>query len=303
MRVLVTGATGFVGRALVPALLERGITVRAAARNHQRVDDRAERFAHGDLASPVAWDEALRDVHTVVHLAGLAHASDVLQDERYDRVNHLATARLAEAAAAAKVQRFVFVSSIRAQTAPVATKVLSEADEPRPTDAYGRSKLAAEQAIVRTGVPATILRPVLVCGEDAKGNLATLLRIAKLPIPLPFGSMENRRSLLSLDNLLSAVVHVMETPSSAGKIYVVADPEPLTLKQIIESLRAGLQRPPRLVRFPRAVLRPMVRMSLGKGAWDRFAGQLIVDPSLLMRDGWKPTTDTKATLRELACPR
>ena len=126
-------------------------------------------------------------IDAVVHLAGIAHAGPGVAEERYDRVNHRATAALAVAAHDAGVSRFVFVSSIRAQTGPAAERVVSERDTPRPTDAYGRSKLAAERAVAASGVPFTILRPVLVYGPGVKGNLRALMRLAALPIPLPFG--------------------------------------------------------------------------------------------------------------------
>src|SRR5262249_1678902 len=143
---------------------------------------------HGDLATPVDWTPPLTDVDAVVHLAGIAHTGQNIADARYDLINHLATAELAAAAKQTGVKRLIFMSSIRAQSGPTAAGRLTEVDEPKPTDAYGRSKLAAEAAVRASGVPFTILRPVLVYGSGAAGNLRALARVAPLPVPLPFGA-------------------------------------------------------------------------------------------------------------------
>ena len=160
---------------MVSALAAEGDEVHAAVRTSAEAanDSPAGRafpqgitiVRHGDLDAPVDWSPLLSGVDAVVHLAGIAHAGPGIAEERYDRVNHHATAALAAAARDAGVRRVVFVSSIRAQTGPAAGDVVSERDAPHPTDAYGRSKLAAERAVAQSGVPFTILRPVLVYGR------------------------------------------------------------------------------------------------------------------------------------------
>ena len=196
-RVLVTGASGFIGRALVADLAAAGHPVRAAMRQPADIFARTvEVVAVSDLTRPVEWRALLKGVETVVHLAGIAHAGPEIAEQAYDRVNRLATAELAETAQRMGVQRLIFASSIRAQCGPVASSVLDETGAPQPTDAYGRSKLAAEQAIRASNVPFTILRPVLIYGPGVKGNLARLARWARSPWPLPFGSFSNRRSIL-----------------------------------------------------------------------------------------------------------
>jgi nucleoside-diphosphate-sugar epimerase len=169
------------------------------------------------------------------------------------------------------VQRLIFASSIRAQCGPAASSVLDETDAPNPTDAYGRSKLAAEQAIRASNVPFTILRPVLIYGPGVKGNLARLARWARSPWPLPFGSFSNRRSILGRQNLVEAIHFSLRTHSTMGETYVVADPEPLTLAQIIAALFA-------------AALKAIGKTEM----WDRLAGELVADPGKLMRAGWRP---------------
>ena len=298
MRVLVTGATGFVGRAVVAALAADGQEVHAAVRHAPEppLPPGITVVRHGDLAEPVDWAPLLAGIDSVVHLAGIAHAGPGIAAERYDRINHRATATLAAAARAAGVARLVFISSIRAQTGPAADHVVSETDEPRPTDPYGRSKLAAERAVAQSGVPFTILRPVLVCGPGVKGNLRALIKLAALPVPLPFGALTARRSLVSLASLASAIAFVLHPNACAGETYVVADPEPLTLAEIATALRRGLGRKPGLVAVPPPLLR-LALATLGRGAnWEQINGALVADPRKLVAAGWRADADTTGAL-------
>ena len=179
-RILVTGASGFVGRALVAELADAGHSVRAAMRQPADIFPRSvEVIAVSDLTRPVEWRPLLRDIDTVVHLAGIAHAGPEIAEEAYDRVNRLATAELAGAAKIMGIKHLVFMSSVRAQTGPASDTILRETDAPRPTDFYGRSKLAAEDAVRAAGVPFTILRPVLIYGPNVKGNFARLMALAR----------------------------------------------------------------------------------------------------------------------------
>ena len=187
------------------------------------------------------WQPLLHGVDQVVHLAGIAHTKGA-DAASYDRINRLATARLATAAAQARVEHFVFISSIRAQSGPAADHALTERDPPAPTDAYGASKLAAEDAVRSSGVPFTILRPVLVYGPGVKGNLALLARAAASRLPLPVKDFANRRSLLGIDNFISALAFVLATPATIGETYVVADPGiPPRLSDVFVNAAAGSQ--------------------------------------------------------------
>jgi UDP-glucose 4-epimerase len=294
MKVLVTGATGFVGRAVVAALAADGDEVYAAVRHAPSppLPPGVAVARHGDLAGPIDWAPLLAGIDCVVHLAGIAHAGPGVAEERYDQVNHRATESLAAAAFAASIARFVFVSSIRAQTGPTADHVVTEADESRPTDRYGRSKLAAERAVQRSGVPFTILRPVLVYGAGVKGNLRALIRLAALPVPLPFGALAARRSLVSLANLIAAIGFVLRHDACAGETYVVADPAPLTIAEIVTALRHGTGRKPGLVAMPPALLR-LALVAVGRGAnWDQINGALVADAGKLRAAGWRPERDT-----------
>jgi nucleoside-diphosphate-sugar epimerase len=301
-RVLVTGATGFCGRPLVARLAAAGHDVRAVARRRPSPSLPAgvEVALQPDIAGPVVWDPLLAGVDAVVHLAGIAHAGGGIAQERYDAVNHQATAVLARAAQRAGVRHFVFISSVRAQSGPAADRVLTERDDPHPSDAYGRSKLAAEAAVVAAGVPYTILRPVLIYGPGLKGNLATLARLASLPIPLPFGAFANRRSLLGIDNLVGAIMHVLQTPATRGEIYLVADPRPVTLAEIIASFRQGLGRRPGLFSLPPRLIGIAAGLVGGASLRERIGGELVVDPAKLIAAGWSPAPDTGAALTKIA---
>jgi len=299
-RLLVTGATGFVGRA-VTAAFARDHAVRAALRQapQRPFAGSVEIVQHPDLSQRFDWAPVLDGVDHVVHLAGIAHTGGVAAAS-YDRVNHAATAELAAAVARAGVRRLVFVSSLRAQSGPAADRVLTEADEAKPTDAYGRSKLAAEAAVKTAGAPFTILRPVLLYGPGVKGNFALLLRAARSPWPLPVKDFTNRRSLPGLDNFISALRFVLATPATAGETYIVADPEiPPRLPDVIATLRQAEGRRPLLVPMPMQFIESSLRL-VGRGAlWQRVGGDLRADPAKLIAAGWQPAHDTKSGLAAL----
>jgi nucleoside-diphosphate-sugar epimerase len=300
-RILVTGASGFIGRAVVPALAAAGHDIRAAVRRGAApFEPPVEMVTHGDLAEAIDWRPLLTGMEFVVHLAGIAHTGPGIPEARYDRINHRATAELAEATRVTGVKGLIFVSTIRAQAGPASDRVLTEADAPQPTDPYGRSKLAAEIALARFGVPFTVLRPVLVYGPGAKGNLRALVRLCALPVPLPFGALTNRRSLVSVQNLAAAILHVLARDACRGETYVVADPQPLALPDIVTALRAGLGKAPGLIAVPGGLIR-LGLAALGRAHhWDQLNGQLIVDPNKLIVSGWRPDPDTKAALATMA---
>ncbi|BBF94047.1 NAD-dependent epimerase/dehydratase family protein [Blastochloris tepida] len=299
-RVLVTGSAGFIGRALVPALAAAGWQVRAAARDPSRVaaGPNVEAVALPDLGAPVDWRPLVADVTHIVHLAGIAHAMGAIPEDRYAAVNGRATAALAEAAAAVGA-KLVFVSSVRAQSAAVAPGVLTEADPPRPTDAYGRSKLAAEDAVRTAGGRFVILRPVLVYGPGVAGNMGALLKLAATPWPLPFGAFANRRSLLALGTLVAATLWALEAQAAEGQTFLVADRTPIALCDLIAALRRGLGRSPNLVAVPPSLLLGALRLA-GKGdAADRLGGELVVSTDRLAEAGFCWPADGERALSAL----
>jgi len=299
-RVLLTGASGFVGRNLLHDLIARGYRVRTAGRSSTSTITGAEHVGIGDLGAPIDWQPLLDGVDHVVHGAGLAHADGDIPEERYQAVNTEATLRLARAAQAAGVRRFVFLSSIRAQSGPVSDRALSESDTPAPTDAYGRSKLAAEQGLAGLDLDWVALRPVLVYGPGVKANMAALLRLARLPVPLPLGGLCAKRSLLAIANLSEAVAFALTGACPARRSYVVADPEPLSVADMLAAMRAGLGRGPGLIPVPPSLLALAARLAGRSGAYKRLANGLVASPAALIRAGWRPQVETKAALARLA---
>lgn len=299
--VLVTGATGFIGREVVRHLAEKGWRVRAAARGVPEglAAPGVECCSLPDLKE-IVWRPLLSGISHVVHLAGIAHSEALISEETYMDVNARSVRRLAEAARPAGVKRIVLMSSIRAQCGPTADHVVTEKEVPRPIDSYGRSKLAAEHALaeVLTGSATewTALRPVLVYGPGAKGNLRALVELARSPWPLPFARLNNRRSLVSVANVASAVAHALEEPRCAGKVLLVADGAPVSVADMVRILRSGLGRTPRLVPVPRIILGAAFAAAGRTADWNRLAGDLVAETSALQATGWVAAETTEAGL-------
>ncbi len=292
--ILVTGASGFIGRSLVEALARAGYAVRAAARDPSSVParDGVTPVALPDLATPVEWRGLIEGARHVVHLAGIAHSPGLLADEVYRRVNALAVGELADAARRADVGRLVFVSSVRAQAGLSAGHVLTETDAPRPTDAYGRAKLEAERLVAASGVHFTILRPAVVYGPGVRGNIASLATLARTPMPLPFANLNNRRSLLALDNFIAAILLVLGSERAANETFLVADKEPISVAGLVGAMREGLGRPPLLVGAPQGAVKRLMRTFGKEAEWERISGNFVIDPSKLMGLGWRPSVST-----------
>lgn len=298
-RVLVTGASGFIGRAVIAAFASDGHAVRAAVRQPPQPSFRGgvEIVRHADFTQPIDWRPLVDGIDAVIHLAGIAHTGTGAPLELYDRVNRQATEEIASAAAKTGVRRFVFVSSVRAQTGPAGDHVLSERDPAAPTDAYGRAKLAAEASVRAAGLPFTILRPVLVYGPGVKGHFTLLLRAAASPLPLPVKDFTNRRSLLGIDNFVSALRFVLASPAAIGETYLVADPEIApTLSEIIVTLRQAQDRPLGIVPMPPRCIELLLRIMRRGDLWERIGGDLQVDPAKLIAAGWQPLHNTRAGL-------
>ena len=298
--IALTGATGFIGRHLLKELPKRGYRVRVLLRRPTALPPEATGAVVGDLARPQNMAAALSGADAVIHSAGLAHGMSGLPEDDYRVLNTEATVGLARAAERAGAKRFVFLSSIRAQTGPVADGVLTEAQDAAPTDPYGRSKLAAEEGLAQLGLDWVALRPVLVYGPGVKGNMAALVRLARSPYPLPFGALSATRSLLALDNLVGAVDVALSAPGSLRRPLIVADPQALSVADMLAALREGLGRRPGLIPVPPRLIALAFRAIRRTEQLERLAGSLVASPAALQGLGWVPEVETRAGLAALA---
>ena len=297
--IALTGATGFIGQHLMSELSKRGYKVRALLRRPAPFALQCDSAVIGDLARPQNLAAAFLDVDAVVHSAGIAHAMSGIPVDDYRTINTEGTVALARAAARAGSRRFVFLSSIRAQAGPSSDVTLTEDCEPRPTDDYGRSKLAAEQELAKLNHDWVSLRPVLVYGLGVKGNMAALAGLARSRFPLPLGRLRAKRSLLAVDNLVDAVVHVLAAPQPLRRPFIVADQRPLTVSEMIAAMRSAVGRQPGLIPVPEWLLK-IAFSAMRKRDWiDRLCSPLVASSAALQGLGWSPRVDTQAGLAAL----
>lgn len=300
-RVLVTGATGFVGRALVAELAARGDLVRAAVRTReQTVPGAAEHVAVGELSAATDWSAAVDGCDAIVHLAARAHVLKEAGDPLplFRAVNRDAAIGLGRAAAAAGARRLVFVSSIGVHglTSPAAG---FRAESPlAPATPYAVAKAEAEAGLREIGgIELTIVRPPLVYGRGAPGNFARLIKLVNSGLPLPFGRADNRRSLIALANLVDLLALCLDHPGAAGQAFVVADAEVTSTADLVRAIGRHLGRRPLLLPVPVAPMAAAARL-LGRGALaDGLFGSLVVDAAAAReRLGWTPPLGQDAAL-------
>lgn len=296
-RVLVTGASGFIGRHLVPNLVSRGHTVIAVSRKQLHFPASVQTVLIGDLSTGIDWNPLVRHADVVVHLAAIAHRGDDIPAATYDRINRQAAVDLARVAADAG-KRLIFVSSIAAQTPPSSPEVLNEASECRPSGAYGLSKLQAEQEIAGLGMRHVIIRPTLVYGQGAKGNIRRLCQLARMPLPLPFKSIDNQRSLLAVENLVAAIVVLIEREIER-QTFIVADEAPISFANMLVEMRKGLGRKPGLFHCPEPMLAGTFGLLRMSNVWDRLAGDLTVSTEKIRSVGYAPVISTEEGLQRL----
>jgi nucleoside-diphosphate-sugar epimerase len=301
--ILVTGATGFVGQRMVEHLRMIGRPVRLAVRSESALA--GDIAMVGDIGPETDWSAALDGVETVVHLAGRAHVMARERDPltQFRKVNAAGTARLAQQAEAAGVRRFVLISSVKAAADATHEHSLLESDPVNPRSPYGVSKLEGERALwdVARRMQAVILRPPLVYGPGVRANFRTLLRLVDSGLPLPLGAVENRRSLISLGNLVDAIAVATTAPGAAGHIFFVTDGPPLSTPALIRYLAKALGKPARLVSFPPGLLMAAATLAGRRETAQSLIGSLAVNgQSFRAATGWAPPKSPQAAFSEAA---
>jgi nucleoside-diphosphate-sugar epimerase len=284
---LVTGATGFLGRELVAELVRRGATVRAPVREAGGADvlpPGIDAPVAGDLAAMPDFAGLLADVDIVMHLAARAHVTadrGTENSDLYRASNTVLTRRLAAAARAAGVRRFVFVSSIKAFGESDRGRPFGPDDPPQPVDAYGRSKLAAERALLEEcaagGMRPVVVRPPLVYGPGVRANFLRIMRIVERGLPLPFGAIRNRRSMVSRANLVDFLCLCRDAPAAADGTWLVSDGEDLSTPDLIRRLARIMGKPARLFAIPPPLLRGVARLLGFGGEMTRLTESLSMD--------------------------
>lgn len=289
-KVLITGASGFIGTHVVEMLLEKGFGLVLTTRNVDRTRHLFSKHPDIDIVSckSILSDGGLEDIRSVVHLAGLAHAPQAIEEQAFQDANNHGTAQLVRMARQSKVPLFIHMSSIAAVTGHVSDQVIDDTTVPAPTTAYGRSKLAAEShvaSLAQNGVCAVSLRPPLVVGHNAPGNWARLQRLVRSGLPLPFGAINNMRSMASIDLLVQVVTALCEQPPDAKKSgnYCVANPSAISLAEVVKELRAGMGMSARLLPFPTSLFGAIGRLSGKRQLVDSLIGDLVLDSSRLFK--------------------
>jgi nucleoside-diphosphate-sugar epimerase len=313
-RVLITGATGLIGRTLCSRLAEAGYQLRVILRNDRELPSYiAEKVVVGDICSVTDWSSSLAEVDVVVHAAARAHVLEshkILREPDktlrcFTDTNVTATERLAQAAAQEGVSRFVYLSSIKVNGEESGELPFDADCTPAPQDAYGKSKLAAELAI-RTaatvrGMEFAIVRPPLVYGPGVQANFLRLMQWVDHERFLPLAAVENQRSLVSVWNLSELILILLRHRSANGKVWLVADDETLSTPELIRRLATALHRRARLLAVPVRLLRFAAAIAGREREISRLCGSLAVDCSRTREMlGWRPTVTVDEGLARTA---
>jgi len=303
VKTLVTGATGFIGTALLSRLLQEGLSVRAASRRDVvTLPLGAERVVVGDLSGNTDWRHALANVETVVHLSARVHmmrdaAADPLSE--YRQANVEGTRNIAQQLASAGGRRFVFLSSIKVNGE---AGVFRESDAPKPRDPYGVTKHEAEACLrkiaAETGLEVVIIRPPLVYGPGVGANFGSLMRAVAFGVPLPLGAVHNRRSMVALDNLVDFILACIKHPAAANETFLVSDDEDLSTTDLIRRVARAMGRPARLVPVPSTFLFGAAALLGKREIARRLLGSLQADISKARQVlGWHPRISVDEGLR------
>ncbi len=271
-------------------------------------DDTSGLINVGDISELTNWSDAVKGCDVIVHTAGRAH---ILNDDAVDRltefrrVNRDATLKLAEDAAAAGVKHFIFISSIGVNGNSTHGVPFTEQSIPQPISDYAISKLEAEKALkekcAERGIALTVIRPALICGENAPGNIRRLLKLVSVGLPMPFRGVSNKRSMVSLDNVVNFIMTCIEDPRSKNELFVLADEDKPTTEEIIRTFADGMNKPARVIWFPSFLLNVVLRFIGKKSIYEQLYGSLDIDASYASRQlDWHPKVSIFTTMKKTA---
>lgn len=301
-KILITGATGFIGSTLYTRLRFTGHDVVGTSRRKQDTPNIFSMDLHVDN-----WSPALYEVSTVVHCAAIAHVECSTNTAFINKVRELniaATLRLAKQAKQQRVKRFIFLSSIKAlgeSTQP--HHLYNHQSEYSPEDLYGESKrdaeLALKEELLGSDTDLVIIRPPLVYGPGVKGNFRALMGISKRNLPLPFKTVDNRRSLVALDNLVDLIITCVKYPESLNETFLVSDDHDVSTRELLEALSWAYGKQSRLMPFPVSLMRTAARVFGKKSVADRLFGNLQLDISHTKRTlNWQPKVSFEQAIRD-----
>lgn len=298
MKILITGANGFIGTHLCSELLHRNIGFRATARNAN--ENSYTDFVNCDLETTKSLDQLMDGCDIVIHLAGRAHMTSDNSREKYRVANELVTQRLANAAAQNGITRFVYLSSIKVNGESSNPGLpIRQSDTPHPLDNYGRSKLAAELALQEichdNSMEYVIIRPTLVYGQGVKANFSALISAVNRGIPLPIATVKNARSMIGINNLVDLIIATCTNQKAANQTFLASDGIDTSTPALVQLIAQSLNRPSRIFPFPVFVLR-LLAAAVGKSSFiDKLTGSLSVDISHTTNTlNWKPPFSTES---------
>lgn len=308
--ILVTGSTGFVGAEIIKCLASSAHKIRASSRHKSlNLPDNIDFFNSGDLGEAIDWRPALNQGDIVIHTAARVHVmNDDITDPltEFRKINTLATLNLARQASKAGVRRFIFISSIKVNGEMTELyKSFSPNDQFVLDDPYGLSKYEAEQGLLalakETGMEVVIIRPPLVYGPGVRANFASMMKWVNKGVPLPFGVINNQRSLIGLDNLVSFIIHCIDHPQAANEVFLISDGEDVSTTELLQKVAKAFGKQARLIPVPVSWMSYAARL-IGKGDMtNRLFGSLQVDSSKARNLlGWKPVTTMDEQLKKTA---
>ena len=292
MKILITGANGFIGAHLCQELSNRSISFRSTARNTN--ENHYIDFISCDLETTETLNHLMDGCDVVVHLAGRAHVTSDNSQEKYRIANEFITQRIANAAAKNGISRFVYLSSIKVNgESSVPGLPIRQSDTPNPLDNYGRSKLAAELALQEicraNSMDYVIIRPVLVYGKGVKANFSALVSAVKKGLPLPIASVKNTRSMIGISNLINLIVDACTNPKAANQTFLASDGIDMSTPELVRLIAKSLNRRTRIFPFPISILRSLAVVFGKSSVIDKLTGSLSVDISHTTNTlNWRP---------------